>query len=845
MAITLDIPISEQFRITPIQKDALKKLGVHTVEDLLYHFPARYGDTAEARSIDSLQKGDTAVIYGKITGLKASKGFHSRITMATANVEDESGHIQCVWFNQPYIAKMTPEGALVRIEGKVSERRAKPPKQEVSLADTATNSVTVGGRTSVSEPSSQASRNEPSELPNKAMPRKDGFASDSVVRAKPIVGEEIESPVANGHGKLYFSNPKLEVVDKLPIGVGDSLFGNNAEAHNLYPVYPESRGITSLWIYHSLQKIFKSGLLDSIQEPIPDDILEKYHLPGIKTALIWMHTPLTRDDALSARKRFSFQEIFIIQLGRQRARREYENHPSFKVETDLKHVQEFVRRFPFVATPAQNQAVETILADMKRGQAMSRLLEGDVGSGKTAVAAATAYAVMTSRPAPRKEPSQADTAQPRVPVRGASIAQSQQALTRVGEGRVPVGASGEEVIDNALRRGPLQVAYMCPTEILATQQFQSFVQYFSYMPIQIGLITGSGCYKFPSKINPKGWTDISRSQLLKWVEDGSISVLIGTHAIIQKTVKFKNLAYVIIDEQHRFGIGQRRKLVRKDTIAPHLLSMTATPIPRTLALTLYGDLDLTLIDQSPAGRKQIITELVRPDKRDETYRKIQLELESGRQLYVICPRINEPDPDKEAAIIAKSVKEEAERLKRSVFPQYEIGVLHSKMKPAEKDAVMAEFKSGKIHILCATSVVEVGVNVPNATVIIIEGAERFGLAQLHQLRGRVQRSSYQAYCYAFTETNSAKSLERLKALQNAKNGFELAELDLAQRGAGELSGMRQWGVSDVAMEALKNLKMVEAARTEAVRLITEDMTLAGYPLLKKIVEKHTSEAHFE
>jgi ATP-dependent DNA helicase RecG len=825
MPLSLDIPVSDQFRITPIQKDALKKLGIHTIEDLLYHFPARYGDTAEARSIDSLAKGDTAVIYGKITGLKASKGFHSRITMATATVEDESGRIQCVWFNQPYIAKMTPEGALVRIEGKVSERRAKKPVKEPVQAD---------------------------------ITERDGASIAQGEHALTRVGEERVPPqvsLPEVPAKLYFSNPKLEVVDKLPTGVGDSLFGNDAETHSLYPVYPESRGITSLWVYHSLQKIFKSGVLDTIEDPIPDDILEKYHLPSIKTAFIWMHNPLTRDDALSARKRFSFQEIFIIQLGRQRARREYEKHPSFTIETDLEHVQEFVRRFPFVATDAQNHAVETILADMKRGHAMSRLLEGDVGSGKTAVAAATAYAVMTSRPKPRKEPVQADTAQPRVPVRGRpagrtdggqSIAQSQQALTRVGRGRVPEGVSGaEEVVNQALRRGPLQVAYMCPTEILATQQFESFVKYFSYMPIQIGLITGSGCYKFPSKVNPKGWTDISRAQLLKWVEDGSISVLIGTHALIQKSVKFKNLAYAIIDEQHRFGIAQRRKLVRKDTIAPHLLSMTATPIPRTLALTLYGDLDLTLIDQSPAGRKPIITELVRPDKREETYAKIRSELEAGRQLYVICPRINEPDPDKEAAVIAKSVKEEAKRLKRSVFPQYEIDVLHSKMKPDEKDAVMNEFKAGKIQILCATSVVEVGVNVPNATVIIIEGAERFGLAQLHQLRGRVMRSSHQAYCYAFTETNSVKSIERLKALQHAKNGFELAELDLAQRGAGELSGMRQWGISDVAMEALKNLKMVEAARTEAVRLVSEDMNLAHYPLLKKVLEKHTTESHFE
>jgi ATP-dependent DNA helicase RecG len=419
---------------------------------------------------------------------------------------------------------------------------------------------------------------------------------------------------------------------------------------------------------------------------------------------------------------------------------------------------------------------------------MSRLLEGDVGSGKTAVAAATAYAVMAAR---------------------------------------------------------MQVAYMCPTEILATQHFESFIQFFSYMPIQIGLITSSGCRKFPSKVNPKGWTDISRAQLMKWVADGSIAVLIGTHALIQKSVVFKNLAFAIIDEQHRFGMGQRAKLIQKNAVAPHLLSMTATPIPRTLALTMYGDLDLTLLDQSPAGRKPIITELVTPTRREPTYEKIRQELQVGRQLYVICPRINEPDPDKEAAVIAKSVKEEAKRLKASVFPEYEIGILHSKMTPNEKDRVMGEFKKGKIHILCATSVVEVGVNVPNATVIIIEGAERFGLAQLHQLRGRVMRSTEQAYCYAFTETTSARSIERLKALQTAKNGFELAELDLSQRGAGELSGARQWGVSDIAMEALQNLKMVEAARIEAARLIRENPKLSKYPVLKKEMEARAKTMHFE
>jgi ATP-dependent DNA helicase RecG len=749
---TPETSVSEYFRLTPIQKDALKKMGIQTLRDLLYHFPVRYGDTAETRSISSLGKGDTAVIFGKISGLKASKGFKTHITMATANVEDESGSIQCVWFNQPYIAKMTPEDALVRVEGKVSQRRSKKDEGQ---------------------------------------------------------GEE-------KGGALYFSNPKIEVVDKLPIGVGDSLFGSDGEAHTLYPVYPESHGITSSWMYHSIQKIFKSGLLDTMIDVLPGHLLVKYHLPSLKTALVWMHTPLKRDDALSARKRFSFEEILIIQLGKQQARRAYEEHPAFAIDVDDAHVREFIRRFPFTATEAQTRAVETILSDMRREYAMSRLLEGDVGSGKTAVAAAAAYSIITSRP-------------PKIPRNS------------------PQGATFNPLAKGVFAKGSgnLQVAYMCPTEILATQHFESFIQYFSYMPIRIGLLTGSGCRAFPSKINPKGWTDISRAQLLKWVESGEIHVLIGTHALIQKSVKFKNLAFAIIDEQHRFGTAQRAKLIRKDSIAPHLLSMTATPIPRTLALTMYGDLDLTLLDQPPAGRKPIITELVLPTDREIVYEKVRRELEAGRQAYVICPRIDEPDPDKEMAINAKSVKEEAKRLKAKVFPEYTIGVMHSKMKPEEKDRVMADFKRGDIRILCATSVVEVGVNVPNATVIIVEGAERFGLSQLHQLRGRVMRSSHQPYCYVFTETTSGKSIERLRALQQAKNGFELAELDLAQRGPGELAGMRQWGVSDIAMEALKNIKMVEAAREEAARIIVEDRELNRYPDLKREVEMKKKDSHFE
>ncbi len=714
--------VEEHFRLAPPQRAALKKLGIKTVANLLYHFPARYGDTSEMKNIASLAAGETAAVFGKISGLKMSKGFRTKIAMAEGWVEDDTGKIKAVWFNQPYLAKMTAENAFVRIEGKISQRKKT--------------------------------------------------------------------------AELYFSNPKIETVGKLPAGVGDSLFGAEGAKHTLYPVYPESRGITSNWLYHAVGKIFKSGILENFPEPIPADILQKYNLPSIKTALVWIHTPLKKADAEAARKRFAFEEVFLIQLEKQRTKKEWQKNKSFVIEKSAEEIAKFTTRFPFAETAAQRRATETILADFKKGHAMSRLLEGDVGSGKTAVAATTAYAVITSRPQGRSY-------------------------------------------------GNLQTAYMCPTEILATQHFESFIKYFSHLPIQIALVTGSGCRKFPSKVNPDGWTNISRAQLLKWVANGEIPILIGTHALIQKSVKFKNLAYVIIDEQHRFGTAQRQKLVRKDHIAPHLLSMTATPIPRTLALTIYGDLDLTLLDEMPAGRKPIITEIVLPNKREEVYEKIRAELKAGRQAYVICPRIDVPDPNKEAAVIAKSVKEEAARLKKTVFPEYEIGILHSKMTPTAKDAAMAEFKAGKTQILCATSVVEVGVNVPNATVIIIEGAERFGLAQLHQLRGRVIRSNHQAYCYVFAETKTQKTLDRLKALQTAKNGFELAEYDLKFRGAGELSGAKQWGISDIAMEALQNLKMVEAARLEAARLISEDDTLSRYPLLAAAVKNRGSEIHFE
>lgn len=717
--ITLHANIAECFRLNDLQKQGLKKLKLEKISDLLWYFPNRYEDSSKSESIRNLIKGERATLFGKIRNLKTEKGFRTKVPMAKGVLEDETGTIDIVWFNQPYIAKMIKENIFVKVDGVVGER----------------------------------------------------------------------------NGKFYISNPQIESVSKLPEGSSDSLFGKEHNEQILYPVYSETQGITSNWIYHALGKIFKSNTLSLIHDYIPSFILEKYNLPTLGSALVWIHYPKQKDHYLAARKRFAFEEVFLIQLNVQKERLANKKLHSLILSHTKESVTKFISNFPFKLTEAQEKSIEAILHDFEKGIPMARLLEGDVGSGKTAVAATATYAVTENHP-------------------------------------------------NNKDFGHFQTAYMAPTEILAEQHFKSFIELFSSYNIPIGLITGSVCKKFPSKVDPKNGTTISKTQLLKWVANGEISILIGTHALIQKKVLFKNLALVIIDEQHRFGTEQRKKLARKDGLVPHLLSMSATPIPRTLALTIYGDLDLSLLDQMPEGRKKIITDIVTSQKRDDMYKKITQELELGRQAYIICPRIDEPDPDKIKALYAKSVKEEALRLKKTVFSKYEIGILHSKMTPKEKERIMNDFKDKKIDILVATSVVEVGVNVPNATIIVIEGAERFGLSQLHQLRGRVIRGNHQAYCFIFTESKTDKTIERLNAFKNARDGFELAELDLKLRGAGELSGGKQWGITDIGMEAIQNLKMVEAARTEAATLVGTDEDLMSYPLLaQKLKDKKIF--HFE
>jgi ATP-dependent DNA helicase RecG len=719
--------LTQHFRVDAAHQKALKHLNIGTVEDLLYHLPARYENVSDVQSVSGLQKDQEAIVYGQIGGLKARKAWKTRRPIAEGWIEDGSARIKVMWFNQPYLANMLTDGMYVKLVGKVT-------------------------------------------------------------------GSE---------GKLYIANPEYEKLDALPVDRHDSIFkGSTEQDDTLYPIYRETKGVTSKWFYHTVLKCFEKGILENLKDPIPAEILARYNLPDVSKALVWIHSPKKAEHAQSARKRFAFEEVFYIQIQNARNRAEANAATTYSFKTDVKHLEAFTSRFPFALTKAQEKAIAEILKNFNGNYAMSRLLEGDVGSGKTAVAATTAYAVATSRP--------------------------------------------PEGLGKKLEFGNLQVAYMAPTEILAKQHFESFIEYFKHLPIQIGLMTGSGCMKFPSKTDPSKPTKISKAQLLKWVKNGEIPILIGTHALIYKSVEFKHLAYVIIDEQHRFGTNQRKQLAKKDARLPHLLSMTATPIPRTLALTIYGDLDITLLDQMPAGRKPVITSIVGPNQHEKMYEHVRSELKSGRQAYVICPRIEEPDEEKALALRVKSVTAEAKRLKKDVFQEFSIAVLHGKMKPAEKDAVMARFARHEVDVLVATSVVEVGVNVPNATNIIIEGAERFGLSQLHQLRGRVIRGTHQPYCFAVTQSKSEKTRDRLKALKTAKNGFELAEHDLNFRGAGELYGAKQSGLSDLGMEAIKNLKLVEAARNEAQKLVANNPDIAhSFPLIARKVAQVETSLHME
>ncbi len=715
----LSTPLEQIFtKLAPKQKSGLKNLGLKTAEDLLRHLPYRYENPADLKKIAEVITGEKVRIWGRVKKIDYEKTWKKKMNIAYAAVEDPTGRIKMVWFRQPYIAKMLPEGSCAIFSGTVASR-------------------------------------------------KDSY---------------------------YIANPLYDIV---PCGVVPEFTKEDssrppAGRAGLQPLYSTTSGVSSLWLSKAVAKILPNV---SAEEFLPKEILEKYHLPALQTALRWVHNPKTEEHSNAAKKRFAFEGVFLMQLMRASQKEEIKKTAGIKLSNIETLRDEFVKLLPFGLTDAQKKAIEDILSDLRSGHPMNRLLEGDVGSGKTAVAACAAY---------------------------------------------------------ICAENGLQAAYMAPTEILARQHFETFSKVLGKAGLKIGLLTSSLSEKFPSKIAREKSTHVSKAQLLKWAREGEFPILIGTHSLIEKKVEFKNLALAMVDEQHRFGVSQRGKLSQKN----HTLIEVGlqSRLPRTLALTIYADLDLSIINEMPLGRQTIDTKIVPPKDRNLTYEFIRQKLNHGEQAFVICPRINPEEvrlpgevglPEALLRAEMKSVKEEYKKLNEKIFPEFEIGLMHGKLTPKEKEETMQKFRENKTRVLVSTSVVEVGVDVPNATIMMIEGAERFGLAQLHQFRGRVGRSEKKSHCFILPSSYSADIFRRLKALTEAKSGFELAEYDLEFRGAGELSGRKQSGLSDIGMEALKNLKMVEAARFEA-REIIENKTLANYPLLETKIKRPQSEPlHFE
>jgi ATP-dependent DNA helicase RecG len=467
----------------------------------------------------------------------------------------------------------------------------------------------------------------------------------------------------------------------------------------------------------------------------------------------------------------------------QLIRREMKSSRADPVKFKQKETKHFVDNLPFQLTDAQRKVSWEILQDMEKESPMSRLLEGDVGSGKTVVAAIA---------------------------------------------MLNVGYNSQK-----------QTALMVPTEVLAGQHFQSLCKLFKDTPLRIGLFTRS------SKLTNETLEikKTTKNKLLASIENRDIDIVVGTHALIQEDVKFNNLNLAIIDEQHRFGVEQRKALVEKSgnsQTMPHLLSMTATPIPRSLALALFSDLDISIIDELPAGRKPISTRIVPANKRKQAYDFIRGKLKEGRQAFVICPLI-ESSPKLEV----KSVEEEYNKLAGDIFPEQNIGIMHGKLKPQEKEKVMRDFLDNKYHILVSTSVVEVGVDVPNATIMVIEGAERFGLSQLHQFRGRVGRGEHRSYCFLFTESNSEKTQKRLQALVDYQDGFTLSQMDLKLRGSGDMYGTAQKGFPQFQVASLFDYELMKKARDAAKLIIEKDPDLKKYPALAGKIEEEKQKIHWE
>ncbi len=682
---------------------ALKRLGIETVRDLLYHFPARYEDYATLVPIESLTADTKATIEGTVREVKSERSWRKKLLITRAEIEDATGTLRVIWFNQRFVEGVVKTGERVRLAGKVTTD-------------------------------------------------KEG---------------------------LIMQSPAFERADRTATHTG-----------RLVPVYPETTGLTSKFLRWQIATLYQT--LAEIPDPLPADILAELHLPDLKTALGYLHFPREEKQVLLAEKRFAFEEMFFLLLkslslkhAAATGRAVPINHQQSPFGRLAQTINNFVENLPFKLTRGQEKAVSEILADLGQPHPMNRLLNGDVGSGKTVVAAIAIQSV---------------------------------------------AAAG------------YQAALLAPTEVLAIQHAATLAKLFARERKNIALLTGSR-----SELN--GDT-LKRPGLIQAIAAGIPDIIVGTHALLEERVTFERLALVVVDEQHRFGVSQRARLqelsfASEDGSAsqvPHFLSMTATPIPRTLSLTLFGSLDLSLLDEVPAHKKPIKTRVAATEaEREKVYAFMQDEIRKGRQAFVILPLVETSKAMEEV----RAATTEHTRLQNKIFPDLRVGLLHGRQKPKEKDALMHRFKAHELDILVSTAVVEVGIDIPNATVMLIEGAERFGLSQLHQFRGRVGRGKEQSYCFLFPSDGKSPESKRLQALEKHASGFDLAEIDLELRGPGAFLGTRQSGLPDIAMEHLANARLIALAREHAEKLLALDPGLQAHPLLKKALQKFEERIHLE
>jgi ATP-dependent DNA helicase RecG len=712
--------------VGPSMARSLARLGLRTVNDMLYHFPTRHDDYSERQTIVELVVGMETTIIGEIVDIKS---FSARSGRDGVNIllNDDTGVLQLTFFGQRWLVQQLRVGQKIVVSGKV-----------------------------------------------------------------------------NGYnGQLQMTGPKWEPFR------ADAL----THAGRLVPVHPLTKGLHERNI-RTLIKNIVDHATPNVQDYLPAEVRERAHLLPLGQALAQAHFPDDQKQKALARYRLGFDEFLFIQLGVLQRKRLWQGDPGYKLTLNSAIHEEFLRHLPFQLTGAQERTLGEIFADIERPVPMARLVQGDVGSGKTVVAAAAlVQAIANGLQGALMAPTEILADQH---YRGLKKILKEVAVPRAGVDPSEAEDWKDRVDDARLKR----MAEIKRLLGMSDEEDQGGAG------IRVALLTGSLKGK-------------ERRRVLEGVAQGEVDLVIGTHALIQESVQYNSLGLVVIDEQHRFGVEQRERLKSKGH-HPHLLVMTATPIPRTLALSIYGDLDTSVIDERPPGRKPIKTRWIRKAEVDKAHRHIRKEVAAGRQAFVICPLVEESEKLELASAV-----ETQEYLQHEVFPDLQIGLVHGRMNQSEKDRVMSDFRDLNYHVLVATAVVEVGIDIPNASTIMILGAERFGLAQLHQFRGRVGRGEHQSFCIVVSDVENEQTQERLEAFEKTEDGFELADVDLKLRGPGEFFGRRQSGTPDLKMAEHGDLRLLHAARLEAERILASDPLLERpeHALLKARVADFWDETH--